>query len=334
MTHLVIAPIFANIRCRELLETGSWKNFKWKYQPVELDQQFDDIRTLIRRRKTTDTLWTYSGKFSNDFCEYRDYTPKIIQECFDNNNVLFLGDSRTRVLYNALIARIFGRESVFDRKIHFEEKTPYQNEKSQVLSISYIHTRKFQTFEFNIKKHSSLNFKTHLQNSNFIVIGEQFLHPITREVKNNKKSIRQSPRDVIDKGLQIFQDSIIPQISKYKNPLAKVLILSAEGRLNFTHYSLEYSHWTDSNWEAETVHYNKRMAQIIRNSGIKNVNFMSVNKLTVKSPDNDDLTVDFIHKLKWAVKGHLMPVSLKADTDVLLNYFCNDESTDQNTCHC
>ena len=63
---------------------------------------------------------------------------------------------------------------------------------------------------------------------------------------------------------------------------------------------------------------------------------MSVNKLTVKSPDNEVLTVDFIHKLKWSVKGgHLMQASLKADTDVLLNYFCNDDSTEKKyICRC
>ena len=63
---------------------------------------------------------------------------------------------------------------------------------------------------------------------------------------------------------------------------------------------------------------------------------MSVNKLTVKSPDNEVLTVDFIHKLNWSVEGgHLMPASLKADTDVLLNYFCNDDSTENKyICRC
>ena len=123
-----------------------------------------------------------------------------------------------------------GRDSVFDKKIHFEQQTLYQNDTIPLSSsISYIHTRKFQTFEFNIKKHSNQNFKTYIKNSNFIIIGEQFLHPITREVKNNKKSQRQVPRNVIDKGLQIFQDSILPQIAKYKNPLGtKVIILSAE----------------------------------------------------------------------------------------------------------
>ena len=224
MTHLVIGQsVFANIKCRELLETGSWKNFKWKYEQVELDQQFDDMRTLVRRRrKQTDTLWSYEGEFSNDYCDYRDHTPKMIEKCFNSQKVVLLGDSRTRVLYNTLISRVFGRDSVFDKKIHFEQKTLYQNDTIPLSSsISYIHTRKFQTFEFNIKKHSNQNFKTHIKNSNFIIIGEQFLHPITREVKNNKKSQRQVPRNVIDKGLQIFQDSILPQIAKYKNPLGQ-----------------------------------------------------------------------------------------------------------------
>ena len=137
------------------------------------------------------------------------------------------------------------------------------------------------------------------------------------------------------------RDELMP-IIREKKPETKIILTSAAGRWNFTDMSPVFKNWTDSDWKRLVDRYNYRFKQIIKDSKIENLEFLSSNGLTIKSPDGDVLTVDHIHKMQYVREktpppGKKIPDSLKADTDVILNYYCNsrlevDQQDGENLC--
>ena len=91
-----------------------------------------------------------------------------------------------------------------------------------------------------------------VQNSEFIVIGEQLLHVVTDRVKKNRSW--PSVEWVLGANIWWFGTHIL-EVLREKRQETKVLVMSAAGRWNFTDYSEQYQNWTDVDWKKQVDRY-------------------------------------------------------------------------------
>ena len=73
---------------------------------------------------TENGKWLYGGKFKPDGCDLHIYQTPELQQCFTNSDsdisrpIYVIGDSRARLIYRSIVARITGQETLEDVKVH------------------------------------------------------------------------------------------------------------------------------------------------------------------------------------------------------------------------
>ena len=183
------------------------------------------------------------------------------------------------------------------------------------------------TWNDRFQKFKKDKFEEILKRAKLVVIGEQILHVVTERFKGH--NINPPLDKVVEAGFRYFQSEILPLV-KAKPDDTKVVMMSAEGRWKFTDYSDVFINKTDEDWKVLVDQYNDQIEKMVSEAALKNFVFVKSNTLTMRSPEGDVLSVDNIHKMHWLPDdyegpGRRIPDSLKADTDVLLNYFCNEK---------
>lgn len=92
--------------CETMLNTGSWLNFTTQAK--------------------SSNAWNFSGTFGPSTCQIKKYSTEELQKCFLSNPVDFsrnrmvqiIGDSRSRLIYRVLSARLHGLDTIEDVKVH------------------------------------------------------------------------------------------------------------------------------------------------------------------------------------------------------------------------
>jgi len=68
-----------------------------------------------------DGNWLYGGKFKPDGCDLHIYQTNELQQCFTSEDITrpiyVIGDSRARLIYRSIVARITGQETLNDVKV-------------------------------------------------------------------------------------------------------------------------------------------------------------------------------------------------------------------------
>ena len=166
-----------NNTCNKMLVYGRWHNFKFykkaqgeeNYRPTLYDK-FGNIQ--------------YSGRFLAEDCGVVDYSSELLRVCLESTsesqfakNIYIVGDSRSRLLYKILTARLKNETFIQDYKYHGDIS-------DQSTNIKYLWSTSFSG-EKVLKKDQADGLKylkekvymSSFERPEMIIVGEHFLHP-------------------------------------------------------------------------------------------------------------------------------------------------------------
>ena len=307
--------------CEAMLTTGKWENF-----------QFKNHNSL-----STNGEWNYSGDFVPSYpCQIHHYNASELQTCLLlknkekwnlNPTIQIIGDSRARVLYRTLSARLHGQDSIEDVKVHDDlANAPFMYYWSQSFNGKPIENYAGKP---NNSRHEMTSFPRLLKEGAFgvkraqlVVISEHFLHPSTDLLEDpvNRKDYN-LVKNYFEEMFQFFEEKILTRISSFP---ATIIFMASEGSKK------RYNGWSQKNWDDLQKFYNDRLYNMIEKTNIKNSSrafnkrlfYMTINQFTGYGPNKENLLPDMTHKM---TKGEIqkIPPSLMADTDVIFNLHCN-----------
>lgn len=313
--------------CENMLTSGSWTNFKYTKTDPEAHLSLPNGD------------WAYSGKFQPNFCQLVDYKFHEIEKCLmsetDNFgeplSVHIIGDSRARLMYRVLSARMKGQISIEDVKVHDDmSNRPFSYHWSQSFNGKAVSEEKSEVSGFKnlFKIFTSKNPKWR-KTPQLIIIYEQFLHPAMDHLFYPNKRDYNLIEEYFKESLDHFRDSIIPALihvittnanERGSKSLATIVVLASEGS------NRVFEGWNDKLWLDLQNYYNTELRNIIK-SNSKYIYYMDSNIKTAYGPNGENLLADGTHKLiKGAVQK--LPPSLIADTDMILNLHCNERRGD------
>lgn len=297
-----------NTSCNRLLNSGNWKDFK--FQPTE-----DGSLNLPSGD------WCYSGRFQPDSCDVHNYSSDEIEECLlknsdgslNENSVQIIGDSRARLIYRVLSARLHGAESIEDVKVHDDmANAPF----------IYYWSQSFHGKPVAKDKHEMSGFRrlliegTTTKKSQLVIISEHFLHPATDILHFPKNRTRDHIYPYFQASLDFLRNDIVPVLLKMVNEnQATVVILASEGSRRY------YAGFNQDKWDELQKFYNSEIKKIVAENFGK-IFYMSNNIKTSVGINGEILLPDGTHKIiKGAVQT--IPPSLLTDTSLILNLHCN-----------
>lgn len=323
-------------KCKNLLTHGKWTNFTLSGFSRYVNSSKTKSMIKITHPYHFDYPYkpwpffkpwnrqNYTGTWmSAENCEIKKLSQTEITQCFDSGRkrVVFIGDSRTRQLANALSKR-FNNESSFQDTQFYHFKNYYR--KRHIGRIDYIWS---QHFGENLPGFVN-GVKTIGNFSGLLVIGEHILHPLERYIKKNPEyesesaellvHIHKNPgvwikRLVIDK-LKIILDEL-------KFLIQDILLVGSSHRYVDKLFNPVYVKLINE--------YNFQLKSLVdsyRNDGFYRIEFLSVIAEIGVSPTlGIPLAIDGTH-LNWMdVETVLVPAQISL-TDVILNYYCRDKS--------
>ena len=343
--------------CDSLLKKGDWENFKIYKNPqfIETTTYFNHgLPGRIHKTNNTAYKWltgvrldtrlknlpnpdekyyfTYSGEFKNPDCEIHKYSTSDIQKCFEDiKDVVFFGDSRSRLLFRVTESRKNGWQTFFDEKNH-ADAGDIKNRIHFKWSINF--DRTYLKLKEYLKKNIDYNLKS------FIIIGEQLQWPIAETFLKNKSNTDCS-MNAAKNSLKHYFDKLEDLISENKNETVLVsenyqfVFISAESRFDYRNCQC-CDQWDTSKWDEISKFYTEKVKMITL--GLTNVGFMETNRKTMEHWENRTrqyLYSDLVHKQAFSmgtdVKQEVVD-SLRIDSDVVLNYFCNKQLKLKDVC--
>ena len=189
--------------------------------------------------------------------------------------------------------------------------------------------------------------KLNIGAEDFVIIGAHFLHPIyniyrrrevTRQIlpempEEGKVSLELMIR-FLEIDMDVFQRETLPFLVETG---AKVLVISSEGHFDVERLGEKAIRQNWSKKEADIMQefYNKKMKEMLEKTGhldhgnfSKRIGFLENNQVTGITPDlKFGLYPDNIHKILHAKsQTFAVPDSLRIDSDLVLNYFCNKQN--------
>ena len=191
----------------------------------------------------------YSGTFVPDTCDLHKYTTEEIDTCIKKQNykktVHIIGDSRARLIYRVLLARLRGDESVEDVKVHDNmANLPFIYYWSQSFNgrPSAIETPEMSGFE---------NMFMEIDHAQLVIIDEHFLHPSFDYFRSSKKPENPSLSTEV---LKIyFKESVVHLdqkiLPKFTTEGVTVVVMASEG-CNKT-----FPGWPKTYWKNLTTFY-------------------------------------------------------------------------------
>ena len=299
--------------CNDMLNTGSWKDFTFQ-------KQADGSLSL-----PNGAGWAYSGTFQPDGCKVYDYDADMIQDCLlknpdgseNENSVQIIGDSRARLIYRVLSARMHGSDSIEDVKVHDDmANAPF----------IYYWSQSFGGKAVSRQKHEMSGFRrlliegTTTKKSQFVIINEHFLHPSTDILGYPQNRTWDHVQPYFENSINFFKTEIIPTLERMTENDATIVVLATEGSQRY------YAGWNQAKWDALQNFYNSEMQKIAVEH--PKIFYMSNNVKTSVGTDGELLLPDGTHKI---IKGEIqkIPPSLMSDINILLNLHCNRKLGDR-----
>lgn len=342
--------------CNMMLQHGHWESLDWTLMnSAELVTTTEDI--ILRGFKLIP--YTFRGVFQADTCEILDYTVGMMKQCFGGDQVIepkntkhlskklvlelsenakapetywhLMGDSRTRVMFRGLNARL-EKTTINDHRVH---GTLQQN--NFVFHWSRFFTEMSEVVE-----------KTKFTKNSSLVIGEQYLHKVLTTMLEIKTLDAAFVEDLLQTQIYHFNETVIKRVLDNEN-IDVVVVLATEGlEANAIHseyknnFVLANKHWTAEMWVESAGFYNKLLYDCVKHwqqveSGkyADKLFWMTNNRKTGRyeqtvsdsNPNSSktNMTIllpDGVHKIAHD-KVKQVPDSLKADTNMLYNLFCN-----------
>ena len=311
-------PPLPDNTCNRLLHTGKWDN--WSYNPAP-DGNLANTET---------GEWNYSGNYQPDGCDLHHYTTEEIETCLlkrpDGTNsdlsVMIIGDSRARLLYRVLSARLHGQDSIEDVKVHDDmANAPFIYYWSQSFHGARVARNKQEMSTFR-RMLMEVNSKNKAQ---LIIINEHFLHPSTDILGFPKNRTWAHIEPYFITSLTHLKENIMPQLVTLSEMEDVTIIINAsEGSSRY------YAGWSADKWVELQNMYNFEIQRLIIDN--PRIFYMTNNIRTGVGPSGQNLLPDGTHKI---IKGEsqTVPPSLMADTDMILNVHCNRKlGIDGNAC--
>ena len=201
----------------------------------------------------------YSGTFVPDTCDLHEYTTEEIDTCIlkqhDKKTVHIIGDSRARLIYRVLSARLRGDESVEDVKVHDNmANLPFMYHWSQSFNGKAITAEKHERISQSGFIHEISGFENMFMkaaNAQLVIIDEHFLHPSFDYFRSGENPGNPSlSTDVLKlyfKESVIYLDKNI--LPKFRMKGVTVVVMASEG-CNKT-----FPGWPKKYWEDLTRFY-------------------------------------------------------------------------------
>ena len=257
--------------CNMMLQHGHWESLNWTLiNNSELRTTTEDI--ILRGFKLIPH--TFRGVFQADTCDILDYTVGMMKQCFGGDQGVkpkipkklskklvqelskttktpetywhLIGDSRTRVIFRGLNARL-EEKNINDHRVH---GTLQQNN-------FVFHWSRFFT------EMSEVVDKTEFTENSSLVIGEQYLHKVLTTMLEIKTLEAAFVEDLLQKQIYYFNETIIKRVLDNGN-IDVVVVLATEGlEANAVHseykknFVLANTHWTAEMWVESAGFYNK-----------------------------------------------------------------------------
>ena len=253
-----------NKDCNMMLQHGHWESLTWTLIPGSRAKSTTES-VILKGAKLTP--YSFQGEFQADSCEIVDYTVGMMKNCFggdpevkkqsENAKLVktaetpktywhLIGDSRTRVIFRGLNARL-EEKNINDHRVH---GTLTQN--------SFV----FHWSRFFTEGGEVLNKTKFTKNSN-LVIGEQFLHKTLDRMLKVANLDAAFMEDLLEKDIAFFNDTVLKRVLDDKN-IDKVVVFATEGLIANavqTEYRRSFvlanPRWTAEMWVETAGFYNK-----------------------------------------------------------------------------
>jgi len=269
--------------CHQMLNSGS-------YSP-NINHTVCDLNDDCKRE-----AWQPEG------CQWHKYTPDDTRQCLKNKKVLILGDSRGRQVYIALKNRLTGETELMDEVAHHNLK--YEKHNGQV---KWLWTTNVRDGSVTKLLHRMLDDVSNVERPDLIIFNSLLLHPTSH--KN---------MTICENELMIFKDitkkEIIPALGKLVKKGTKIVWMASEDMFPKHAYTVD---------QVNTLRKHNDFLEAEINKMNSDFSFAGMNRKTAYHRENGQLLLgDGTHKL---VRRQFtqVPVSLWADVNALLNYFCN-----------
>ena len=268
----------------------------------------------------------YSGEFENPNCRIHNYNTTEIRQCFNQyDEIIMFGDSRTRVLYRVLKGRYDGISQVVDYKMHKKLVEP---------PFTF-----YWSINFNQTVKTLSGYKNKLDGkSRLVIVGEQLQWPQLDHLKKIANCSQSTSRKNLKTHLR-YAKSLIQKLEEYKN--FEFLFVSAESRYDTMagQKCACCAKWSAEDWDSLSKYYTENIRGFFEKFKPKNAMFMETNRITMEyefdeGKTRQHLMPDGVHKMNRG--PHSKPTefapSLKIDSEVVFNYFCNKKFNFEDTC--
>ena len=183
-------------------------------------------------------------------------------------------------------------------------------------------------------KRSKLSGRTN--GRRLVIIGEQLQWPNLGHLKTKQHCDQETARSNIQPYLY-YAKILMQQLDKFDD--TEFLFVSAESRYDNMIRCACCAHWNAEEWDSLSKFYTDSIRNLLKEFKPKNAMLMETNRITMEyefdaEKTRQHLMPDGVHKMNRG--PHSKPTefapSLKIDSDVIFNYFCNNKFKFEDTC--
>lgn len=270
--------------CQQMLNSGSYK--------PNIDHTICDVDEKCKQE-----AWVPEG------CSWHRYTPIDTRKCLKDKKVLILGDSRGRQVYIALKNRLTGETDLMDEVAHHNLK--YEKHDGQVKWLWTTNVRDGSVTK--LLKRMLDEDNEHVDRPDLIIFNSLLLHPTSH------KNI-----SICEDELKIFKDvtknEVIPALSSLAQMGTKIVWMASEDMFPKHAYTID---------QVNTLRKHNDFLEEEISKMTNDFTFAGMNRHTAYHKETGKLLLgDGTHKLIRRQYTQV-PMSLWADVNGLLNYYCN-----------